>query len=820
MNSHQTRACVLLILLGFGAFVPSARGVAGSPAMATWSIHLPQAARDDAAIQAAVEDLKGICGRHRIALTTTTAASPQGNAIVVGDATRNPVTEALVSQGKLDLRGVDVSDGFEIRALSAGDGTTLVVAGGSLIGDAYGLYWLWDRVQVHETMPRLNVRRQPALKVRHASGENAEQIRNALRYTFNWVSGQDILTLVPWDSEPEKVASLLGRRRAQDLIDVAHGYHMKYLAWCDEITYHPSMWHAFGATRDPADPALWQMLQEKYRRLFTTLPDLDGVRIRTGELTRVFGDFVAYDVMHEPKDHPWPLTDRYRTFVQKMHEVVVGEFDKIYFHRTWVTNTTEQHSQPDVFKAIFTDAVPTNNLYLSPYMTQGDRWFYQPINPTFNLTPHNMVVLLASMDYHSSAGRHVFPTFPGAYFHALFHRYLSAEPSNLVGMQTSAPRPGEWDSGDLTGYTAYRLAWEPDLATRTIAEDFAAIHFGRDSAQAMGEILLLSAEAYKHGLYIKPVAESIQGNTLPHLRLTTFVVRGFPSIDQGKAHIDWLRKSMFAPCAGRLDEAVAYLDRGLAAARRMQTIFRAARPSVRDPRTATDLGNSLDLTHALIETNNRYVKTCFAYFTYLDDGAPAHRRQLEQSVARLLAARKRFMETPGFDYHLLGIDQLLANAKDALADRASAMTRLENAADAEGAMKLIASQQSLHAEALNKHGAKARKFLHWRGRVDGKDVLLVKGDAVRVEHIAGDGIAGVDASFDTPLPAGPVTVLVEDLGSRAIGPFVLEQPTGKNDFTARILLFDGPPSSGWFEFNLYVVEEKPEKLGLSIPWQE
>jgi len=817
MYSRQTRACVLIVLLGSGGLLPCLPTAA--QARTAWSIYVPPAARDDAAIQAAIADLQQVCNPHAMSLTATTATRPPGNKILVGDATRNRLTRELASQGKLDLDGVDNPDGFEIRTIGTTNATTIVIAGGSLVGDVYGLYWLWDRVQVHETMPRLNVKRQPVLKVRHAGGENAESIRNALRYTFNWVSGQNILNLVPWDSQPEKAASVRGRRHAQALMDMAHRYHMKYLAWCDEITYHPTLWRAFGATRDPGNPALWRMLQEKYRRLFTALPDLDGVRIRTGELTRVFGNFVAYDVMHEPKDNTWPLADRYRTFVQKMHEVVVGEFDKIYFQRTWVTNTTEQHSQPDVFKAIFTNAVPTRNLYLSPYMTQADRWFYQPINPTFNLTPHKMVVLLASMDYHSSSDTRVFPTFPGAYFHAVMHRCLSAKPSNVVGMQTGAPRPGRWDSSDVTDYTAYRLAWEPNLPPRTIAEDFAASRFGRSSAKAIGEILLLSADAYKNGLYIKPVAESIQGNTLPHLRLTTFVVKGIPEIDQGRAHIEWLRKTMFAPCAGRLDEAVAYLDKGLDAAHRMQKIFRSAKSSIRDARTATDLGNSLDLTAALIETNNRYVKTCFAYFTYLDDGSPEHRRGLDQSVARLRSARERFMATPGFDYHLLGIDQLLASAKDVLADRAAAVARLENAPDGKGTMRYIAAQQALHAEALKKYAAKAHRLLHWQGQVDGKDILLVQGGTLRVEPIAGDGIVGSDYSFATPLPTGPVTVLVEDLGSRAIGPVVLEQPDRQNDFTSRILLFDRPPSSGRFEFNLDVIDEEPSRLGLGIPWQ-
>ena len=81
-------------------------------------------------------------------------------------------------------------------------------------------------------------------------------------------------------------------------------------------------------------------------------------------------------------------------------------------------------------------------------------------------------------------------------------------------------------------------------------EDFAAIYLGREAAPQMAEILLLSHQAYKDGIYVKPVAGSRSWNTLPHLRLTAFDAKGYPFVDHGKAHIEWLESSMYLSFKG------------------------------------------------------------------------------------------------------------------------------------------------------------------------------------------------------------------------------------------------------------------------------
>jgi hypothetical protein len=785
----------------------------------SWTIVTGAEHKNNAAVMAGIDDLR--TDGQKLGLRFRLVHETPGTLdqlIVVGDAVRNSVTAKLARAQGVRLDPVTHAEGFQIRTLPTEGGRLIVIAGGSVLGDTYGLYWLWDRMRVYKRIVDLNLVRAPAFPIRFAGADSPLEVRNALRHTANWVSSGNILDLVPWKVEPERTRNEMHRQRIQKLIEAAHAHQMKFLARCDEFSYHPVLLKEFGATLDSTNPALWEALQTKYRRLLQAMPELDGVQIRTGELTQVFDPYGAFDVMHGVSESRWGLEQRYRRFVKKMHDVIVDEFDKIYFQRTWVTNATEQHSSPEVFKKTFADDVPTRNLYLSPYMSLADRWYYQPYNPTFNLTPHSMVVLLASLDYHAHAGVNVFPSFPGQYHQGGLQTILSAKECNLRGVQFDVPtRPG-WNTGALTAYTVFRLAWNPNEDIRQIAEDFAAIHLGREVATHMAEILLLSHSAYKDGIYVKPVAEQIRGNTLPHLRLTIFQVRGVPEMDKGRAHMQWLKSSMYAPSKGHIDEAVEHLDRGLDAAIRMEEQYGKIADRVANKALAEQVGESLKLTRWLVQTNNLYVKTCFAYFQYRADHHSVNRAELSETLAALKSARENFVKAPGFCYELYGVDQLIKNADDALNDLEKAESTLADAADAAQIDQAIAVQQEQHSRTLAKH-PKAIKVLRWQGNVDGKDILHIRGKHVQIQHVSGDSIAKAAHELFRPLPEKEVTVLIEDLNSEELHPFVLEQPTAENRYTAKIYMFDKPPGYGRWVLRVYFLDESPDNLRVSNPWQ-
>jgi len=360
------------------------------------------------------------------------------------------------------------------------------------------------------------------------------------------------------------------------------------------------------------------------------------------------------------------------------------------------------------------------------------------------------------------------------------------------------------------------MSWNPAEDPRVIAEDFAAIHFGKDAAELMGEVIMLSGEAYKHGLYVKPVAESIRGNTLPQLRLTTFPVHGFPALDQGKGHIDWLRERIYLPSKPEIPDAVAHLDRGLAMAARMVELGEKARSRFDVPETATQVMDALNLTRLLIQTNNAYIKTCYAYFDYFDASSPENREYLKQEATRLREAAEQFKKAPGFNYKLYGAEQLLGNAEALVADRQIALETLATAPDALEIETLIRNRQEQDRDLLEQYADAAVKVLHWKGRVDGKDLLHIQGDTVTIEHIAADAIQDEQATFYASLPEKEVTVFLRNITSPEMHPFVLEQPTSENAYTAQVYLFDLPPGYCAWEFELYYADQT-QTIGMKVP---
>lgn len=769
-----------------------------------WRLELPSDLLENPAAQAALEDLRD--AGERFGLAFETGDGEKAHRIQVGGPGESRFGRNLNPQG------------FRIESTRDRDGRReLRIRGGSAVGEVYGLYWLWDRIRVHQHLPEMNTTREPALEIRFTGGEDAKSIRNALRYTANWVNAGDNLKLFPWGVEPEDTENAKSREALRDSIRLAHSYGMKFLSGCDEFTYHPEYLAALNATLNPEDPNFWKALQEKYRRLFTALSELDGVVIRTGELTRIFGNYRAFDIIHEPKEIDWSLEKRYRTFVQKMHEVVVGEFDKIYFQRTWETSAREHHSDPKVFSKTFTEEVPTKNLYLSPYMSLADRWYYQPYNPTFNLTRHRMVVLLATLDYHAHRGIPVFPSFPGEYHQGGLRLVLGQSDSNLVGGQFLVPESDDWNVQNLTGYTLFRLAWNPQEDLRDIARDYASLTLGPKAAEEMVEAILLSQTAYKDGIYIKPVAELIQGNTLPHLRIGTFPVQGFPEIDQGREHIEWLWNTMARRCRGREEEAIEPLEKGLEAARRMEEITRTAAPRIDSGKRQAVIDSAV-LARWLVETNVLYVKTCLAYFAYRDDPTDSTRASLDQTLAQLLDARDQFVNTPGFRFQLYGIHQLIHNAKRLLEDFEEATEDLASAPESAEVFDLIRRQQEVHREFLDAHPGGATLALQWKGRVDGKTIHRLRADRVEMDLLSGDPTDVALQEWKEPLPLRDGFLALRNLGSAPLGPFVLEQPSEENDFTAKIFLFDSEPGYGRWEFEVYWTARTPESAVLEIGW--
>lgn len=112
-----------------------------------------------------------------------------------------------------------------------------------------------------------------------------------------------------------------------------------------------------------------------------------------------------------------------------------------------------------------------------------------------------------------------------------------------------------------------------------------------------------------------------------------------------------------------------------------------------------------------------------------------------------------------------------------------------------GLVLLLAGAAALAADNPN--------YLRWQGRVDGSDILRVRGRSVQVRHQTAQPIREMRAEFSAPLPARDVRVWLDVKQGR--GRIELQQqPFAGNNYTAVILVDDErQPGSADYEFYLY-----------------
>ncbi len=422
------------------------------------------------------------------------------------------------------------------------------------------------------------------------------------------------------------------------------------------------------------------------------------------------------------------------------------------------------------------------------------------------------------MNYYEGGSSNIFPTFSGQYHQGGLQSFLSPEDSNVrgVGFLVNNSMTG-WSTSSVYSYVLYRLSWNPNEDINQIAEDFCAINFGKDAAEVMAEIYLMTPVAYKYGLHIEPISYG-RFNSFIHMNTNVFPGMGYPQMDHGREHMEFLQK-IYLRCKPWEYETLDDLDHGIETAKEMVEKYKTIKSQFTDKQLAQELENRLNMPRWLIQTNNEYVKTTFDYFAYRENPNEISKQKLSESYQRLLKAKKYFMATPGFGFKLFGVDILINSAGEVLDDLAKAEAKLSATPTRERLEVTITKQQELYKELLSKYKNEAVKLLYIEIKVDGRDLLIVNGDKYKIKNLRWDGAHVQKIKFFDKLPKEEVTVIPLDIESRPMHQFILEQPAAENDYTVTVYMYDKPGADGIMEFELYYIPKTPKEIGLNLPWK-
>ncbi len=703
---------------------------------------------------------------------------------------------------------------------------------GGVLGAAYALAWLADGLRTGRDMPPADEERVPLFERRIVHGGVPRvktdeppyvDVERSRELIPDWalMLDQAILSaateiivggtqdIVPWDDPVYGPRSEACRELFQEYIEMAHARHIRVYSSDDEFTYLPEWFERTGATLSTDDPKLWEAMKSKYRALLPLMPTLDGVQTRVGEANPRDG-IQAWDVIHTGEDRS--IQGNYRRFINAMHDVVVGEFDRQYVHRTWVVNTWEQSCVPDLYKDTFTDEVPTRNLLLSIKSTCGDQWEWQPLNPTFGLTPHATCVQVETsrgQDYFSGP-----PDFSAEFSQSSFEWGLE---HGAIGALLGAWKP-RGDLRNALDYATARLAWDPYQPVKSIVADWAASAVGIEVSERVADLLLDLDDIYRDGFHVRGQAYNTW-EPLLHVR-KGWVCKGNQYLDGGKGQHRFLRDH-YLLAKPELESALQTMSVHVDRYDSWLESYRGWMSELPEPEAGRWLELVLERGQASLHLNLAYVRAFLRYFDYEDHDDAERRERARAALAALgeevSGFRDRTWEQAS-DYilnsfaNLQGIDELLRFAARGLEDRDALTQAMRDAPDDEAGLAMLADARDADIALLEASGTDAVVVARWTGLVDGRDVLDIDfaSEDHSIEHCLGDFVRESACEFPGgSLPPGERRIAVRHVQGHERGyAYALEQPSDSNGKVLRLLLEDLVPGYGSYEVEMLMLPDE------------
>jgi len=688
------------------------------------------------------------------------------------------------------------------------------VLGYSSLGAAAGLAWVADRIKVTGEIPESNVTRFPKFE-RHlnnmAPPDNAladpgnpgfKKEQEKLREVFLSAIQFGATDLLPYDrnelvwvgpdTPPESV--LIRREAFREYIRLAHELGLRVFLVGDELIYRDEWLKAAHAELCTQDPHLWEMLREKLRSVLRALPELDGILVRTGEIIPR-GEMKSFDLVHhrcEREQRSFELI--YQQILKTCHGVIVGEFGKEYIHRTWVTNSHEQHSIAEVYERIFTNEIPTDNLIVSIKLTRTDQWQFQQLNPTFGCSPHKTNVEVETARFKRGKDAPIMDfaaerVASGMQF-ALNRGAISV--SNAGGTPDDAP-------SDAARYLVWRFSWDPGADVREVVCDWAATKFGRKHAQQVADVFLALDKAVRNAWYVRALAVT-HWNPSPHIYVDRFALKGIPPWDKGAGQDQFLFE-VYLQCKPWIQDTLDEMDMGISVWTEARDSFAAIADDLQDQETVAQVRRDLERGVYALQLNRAYMAAVFACYAYRENPTPERRERLGE---RIEALKKALHEHDTHDpyYGTTPIEVFLDVAQRSYENPGKTERELREAPTAEEIYAMMREAAKQDDAILAQH-PNAKPVFRWSGTLDGRDVLYITEKDYKAQHFIADGVGNLRTEFLAPFPKDGQYVIRRLKGRGYI--YMMEAPSPANNMTAKVLVDDPLPSSDVHAFELCVI---------------
>jgi hypothetical protein len=388
--------------------------------------------------------------------------------------------------------------------------------------------------------------------------------------------------------------------------------------------------------------AFWDLYREKYREVLRDFPEIAYVQVRTGENYSFLTDGYTGQLIAEETS----ATQRSDTYIRNMQrlinetrKVVVDEFGRKLIWRTWDLGAHGFHANPAVYDRIVAGIPNRKGLILSVKFTRGDFWSYMEFNPTVGRDGVDQIIeFQCAREYE---GKGAYPNYLGEVHAEALRRARALGAKGVSIWDFGGGWGGPFLKSDrwvrLNIEATAKLAENPDLSPRELAEEWAAKEFGKQAAPRVADMLMLSAGCVRQFLYIAPYARQHQGWLSSGNLTRDDIIRGQKVI---RGH-DGLR-SMYEETRNDLNEVLEEKSRAMALASRMRVMFESARNAIvaeRGEQVYNDALGTLRYMESLAIVMSRYVRGMYLYYTWQDTKDP---ERASQARTELLAWKEEW----------------------------------------------------------------------------------------------------------------------------------------------------------------------------------
>lgn len=449
-------------------------------------------------VAARAELLRGLSGLLGAPLSVSQTVTLDG-AIVVGTAASSP----LVARLGLDLAGLG-GEGYLIRTLAIDGHAATVIAAQEDIGVLYGAFHFLRLVQTGQSLERLDVRESPRLKLRvlnHWDNLDGHVERGyAGASIWDWHKLPDYLD--PRYTEYARANASLGINGTV-LNNVNADAHSLTPAYLDKTAALARVFRPYGirvflsarfsapieigglGTADPLDPAVRRWWRSKADEIYRIIPDFGGFLVKANS-----------EGQPGPQDY-----GRSHAEGANMLADALAPHGGTVMWRAFVYS----HEEPDDrAKQAYTEFVPLDGKFRSNVLVQVkngavDFQPREPFHPLFGAMPKTplMMEFQITKEYLGFATHLV-------YLGPLYEETLRSDTyARGRGSTVAKVIDGSLDGHTLTGiagvanigadrnwsgshfdqanwYAYGRMAWNPDLPARAIAEEWVRMTFSND----------------------------------------------------------------------------------------------------------------------------------------------------------------------------------------------------------------------------------------------------------------------------------------------------------------------------------------------------